>query len=157
MCKICAQKNALSIVLRRQGRKWVMLFLLGLGLNAAYADTVKLSAPASSKWKQECGSCHVAYPPQLLSAENWQNLMEHLDKHFGANAVLDTGDNRKILSFLESHAGNGKRYSSASLRISDTPWFIHEHRVISPKEWSHPDVRSRSNCSACHGAVVLGN
>src|SRR5512135_1105312 len=105
--------------------KLIVLLLLGLGLNAAYADTVKPSAPSHTKWKEECGTCHVAYPPQLLSAENWQSLMEHLDKHFGANAVLDVRDNKKILGFLESHAGSGKRYSSASLRISDTPWFMH--------------------------------
>src|SRR5512146_300086 len=137
--------------------KRIALLLLAIGINQAHADTVKLSAPNHAKWKEECGSCHVAYPPQLLSAANWQSLMSGLDKHFGTNAVLDTGDNRKILEFLENHAGSGKRYSAASLRISDTPWFMREHRGISPREWSHPEVKSRSNCSACHGAVVLGN
>jgi hypothetical protein len=43
------------------------------------------------------------------------------------------------------------------LRISDTPWFKHEHHVINAKEWTNPEVKSRSNCSACHGKVVLGN
>ncbi len=137
--------------------KRAALLLLAIGINPAHADTVTLSAPNQAKWRQECGSCHVPYPPRMLSAENWQSIMNGLDKHFGANAVLDAGDTRKILGFLEQNAGSGNRYSAATLRISDTPWFKHEHRVLSPKEWSHPDVKSRSNCSACHGPSVLGN
>ena len=137
--------------------KRLALLLLVFGINTAHADTVKLSSPNQTKWKEECGSCHVAYPPQLLTAEDWQSLMGRLDMHFGANAVLDANDNKKILGFLERHAGSGKRYSAASLRISDTPWFMREHRSISAKEWGHQEVKSRSNCSACHGTVVLGN
>ena len=62
-----------------------------------------------------------------------------------------------ILDFLENNAGSGDQYRSASLRISDTPWFKHEHHVINAKEWTNPQVKSRSNCSACHGRVVLGD
>jgi len=140
--------------------KRLAVLLLVLGMNQAYAGNGKLPESNDSnisKWKTECGSCHVAYPPQLLSADNWQRLMGNLNHHFGANAVLDANDNKRILGFLERNAGNGNRYSSASLRISDTPWFKHEHHVISPKEWAQPDVKSRSNCSACHGRIVLGD
>ena len=133
------------------------LLLLAFGMNLAYADPSRLSTPSDAKWKQECGSCHDAYPPRLLSADNWRRLMSSLDKHFGANAELDARDNKKILDFLERNAGSGERYSSSTLRISDTPWFKHDHRVINEKEWTNPEVRSRSNCSACHGRVILGN
>ncbi len=136
--------------------KRAALLLLAIGITPAHADTVTVSAPNQTKWRQECGSCHVPYPPRMLTAENWQSIMNGLDKHFGANAELDASDTRKILGFLEQNAGSGNRYSAATLRISDTPWFKHEHRVLSPKEWSHPDVKSRSNCSACHGPGVLG-
>ncbi len=137
--------------------KLVAVLLLVFGMNLAHAEGGRLSAPNNPKWKEECGSCHDAYPPQLLSAENWQRLMGSLDKHFGANAVLDANDNKKILAFLEHNAGSGERYSAASLRISETPWFKHEHHVINEKEWINPEVKSRSHCSACHGKVVLGN
>ena len=137
--------------------KLIAVFLLMLVTNLAHADGGRLSAPNNAKWKEECGSCHVAYPPQLLTAQNWQRLMGSLDKHFGSNAALDTKDNKEILGFLKRNAGNGEDSSAASLRISDTPWFRHEHRGISAKEWIHPEVGSRSNCSACHGKVVLGS
>ena len=137
--------------------KRVAALILVFGMNLAHAEAGKLTAPNNAKWKEECGSCHIPYPPQMLSAENWKQLMGSLDKHFGANAVLDANDNKKILGFLEHNVGSGDRYSSPSLRISDTPWFKHEHHVINAKEWVNPEVKSRSNCSACHGKVVLGN
>ena len=132
-----------------------LLFLFWIGMAQAHTDRHQVSD--SSKWKEECGSCHVAYPPEMLSADNWQQLMGSLNKHFGANATLDSQENKRILGFLLRHAGNGQRYSAASLRISETPWFTREHRNISSKEWANPEVKSRSNCSACHGRIVLGD
>jgi len=142
---------------RRQGMKRLAVLLLVLGMNQAYAGNGKPPVSNTAKWKEECGSCHVAYPPQLLSAESWQRLMGSLNRHFGANAVLDNNDNKRILGFLKRNAGSDGLYSSASMRISETPWFKREHRGISPKEWARPDVKSPSNCSACHGRVVLGD
>ena len=137
--------------------KRVAILFLMLGMNLAHAESGKLPVADSTKWKEECGTCHVAYPPNMLSADNWQALMGSLDKHFGANATLESNENKKILGFLKRHAGSGERYSATSLRISDTPWFRREHRSISSKEWINPEVKSRSNCSACHGKVVLGD
>jgi hypothetical protein len=136
--------------------KRLALLLLVLGMNQAYADGGKLAVPDHAKWKEECGSCHIAYPPKLLTAANWQQMMGGLDKHFGANAELDAMDNREILDFLRRYAGSGERHSAASLRISDTPWFKREHRHISQKEWIHPEVKSRSNCTACHQDIARG-
>lgn len=101
--------------------KRVAVLLLALEVNLAHAEAGRLSVPNNATRKQECGSCHIPYPPQLLSAENWQRLMGSPDRHFGVNATLDAGDNRKILNFLEHNAGSGARYSADSLRISDTP------------------------------------
>lgn len=131
--------------------------LLVLGISQAYANSDKQPVPASTKWKEECSSCHVAYPPELLAADNWQTLMGRLDKHFGANASLNAQDNKKILGYLLSHAGSGKQNTADSLRISDTLWFRHRHRSIAPAEWTNPSVRSRSNCNGCHGKTVLGD
>ena len=127
------------------------------GGTMAYADGGKLSIPSNPKWKEECGSCHIAYPPQLLTAENWQRLMGGLDKHFGANATLNAKDNKDILDFLQRNAGSGDRRSASSLRISDTPWFTREHHEVSGKIWSNPAIKSRSNCTACHVNAERGD
>jgi hypothetical protein len=131
--------------------------VLVLGMTQAHAESGKQPNSGYAKWKAECSSCHVAYPPRMLNEESWQQLMGKLDRHFGSNAALDARDSRAILEFLQRNAGSGNPYGSASMRISDTPWFRREHRVISPKEWLLPEVKTKSNCSACHGKVVLGD
>ncbi|MGV8933531.1 MAG: diheme cytochrome c [Gallionellaceae bacterium] len=138
-----------------------LAFILGgsmiLGGNMAYADGGKLSVPNNPKWKEECGSCHIAYPPQLLSGENWKSLMDGLEKHFGANASLDAKDNKEILVFLQRYAGSGDRRSASSLRITDTSWFTREHRKVSSNTWASAAVKSRSNCTACHVNAERGD
>jgi len=135
----------------------ITALVLGLVCTFAHADGVKLSGPAQPQWKEECGSCHIAYPPQLLTAENWKQLMGGLDKHFGANATMAPNDSKAILDFLQRHAGKGGKYSASSLRISDTPWFKREHREVSNSTWSRPAIKSRSNCTACHVNAERGD
>ena len=130
--------------------KLLSAFILIFVSTMAYADGSKLSVPDNPKWKTECGSCHIAYPPQLLTGADWQRMMGGLDKHFGANAALDAKENKEILDFLQRYAGSGDKRSASSLRISDTPWFTREHRKVSGNTWSDPAVKSRSNCTACH-------
>ena len=133
--------------------KWLaaLFFILSGTVAHADGDSDRDFLPDNPEWKEECGSCHITYPPKLLIAEDWQKLMEGLDKHFGANAALDNPkDSKGILDFLRRNAGFRKKYSAPSLRISDTPWFTHEHREISSNTWADPAVKSRSNCVACH-------
>lgn len=130
--------------------KWLTTLVFVLSSTMAHADGVGGSFSDNPKWKEECGSCHIAYPPKLLTADDWQKLMAELDNHFDTNAVLDAEDNKEILGFLRDHAGFRNKYKASSMRISDTPWFTHEHRKISSNTWISPAVKSRSNCIACH-------
>jgi nitrate/TMAO reductase-like tetraheme cytochrome c subunit len=135
--------------------KKVVALLLLLCMNPVFAESVSQAEADKAKWKKECGSCHVAFPPRLLAAESWQSLMENLNKHFGSNAELPAKDTQQILAYLKRQAGGKGLYSASTLRISDTPWFKREHGVIAAKEWTHAEVKSRSNCESCHGATVL--
>jgi len=132
-----------------------LVFVLGSAM--AHADSGRLSVPDNPKWKTECGSCHVAFPPQLLTRGDWKQMMDGLDRHFGANAELDARDNQEILAFLQRYAASGSKYSSPSLRISDTPWFNREHDEVPGRAWSDPAVKSRSNCTACHVNAERGD
>ncbi|MDD2700935.1 MAG: diheme cytochrome c [Sideroxydans sp.] len=120
----------------------------------AHADGGKMQSPPNALWQEECGSCHAAFPPRLLTEENWKQLMANLDKHFGDNAELSAKDRQAIESYLTRNAGSGARHSAVSLRITETPWFLREHRSVSPKEWVHPEVKSRANCTACHQNIA---
>jgi hypothetical protein len=115
----------------------------------------------NAKWKEECGSCHMAYPPQFLPVESWRALMAGLDKHFGSNASLEPAVASEIGSFLEQYASSRPRPTvdgkEPALRISDTRWFHAEHREVSSREWKNPKVKSPSNCNACHTGADKGS
>ncbi len=119
-----------------------------------------LSSPV---YKEECGSCHMAYPPGLLPTATWQKIMSGLENHFGDNAELDNETQTKITEFLVSNSANQSNYrrsrrfaavddkSEASMRISETPYFIHEHDEIPSRlVTGNREVTSFSNCNACH-------
>jgi hypothetical protein len=115
----------------------------------------------NAKWKEECGSCHMAYPPRFLSAESWRAMMAGLDKHFGSDASVDAATATEIGNFLEQNASTKQRRSSSGneppLRISETSWFQSEHRKVAERIWKDPQVKSPSNCAACHTRADSGS
>ncbi len=137
-------------------KRFTLLVLLLEG-SLASAHEGRLAVPEHSAWKQECGSCHVAYPPQLLTAADWQRLMGSLDRHFGDNAALEPRISQEILAFLKRHAGSGKTHSAPSLRITETPWFRRAHHEVSAAAWTHPVVKTPANCAACHVRAAQGD
>lgn len=113
----------------------------------------------SEKYKAECGgSCHVAYPPQLLGAASWKGIMDGLEKHFGSDASLDAKTAREIADYLDANAARRTKSGSEGLRITETRWFQHEHSEdLSPAVWKHPKVKSAANCDACHIQAAQGD
>jgi hypothetical protein len=142
------------------------LLAMCLAMSAAQADDdvddddegLAFPIVSNTKWKTECGSCHIAFPPRLLPAESWRTIMPGLDKHFGSDASLDAATNREITAFLEKYAGR-RGYDSLSkpqLRITETHWFSSEHHKVASRVWSNPKVKSRANCAACHTQAENG-
>lgn len=126
-------------------------------------------APAdSTAVKEECGSCHLAYPASMLPARSWQRIMSQLDQHFGSDASIDAKTSADITRFLTSNAGDqaGRTYgekllrgvaaTDTPLRITELPRWVREHRKVSEREWQHRDVKSRANCQACHSGADRG-
>lgn len=117
-----------------------------------------LAVPPNKRWQAECGSCHVAYPPKLLPAASWKRLMSQLEQHFGTDASIDPAAATEIGEYLERYSASGRRVQGAagSLRVTDTAWFLREHRDVPPAAWSHPSVKSAANCAACHTSAERG-
>lgn len=113
----------------------------------------------NAKFRQECSTCHIAYPPGLLPAASWRKVMGGLDKHFGSDASLTDQENKEITAFLVSNASNRWRSLSAPLRITETAWFKHKHdgHEIPPVVWKNPKVKSQANCAACHQQADQGD
>lgn len=120
-------------------------------------------------YKEECGSCHMAYPAGLLPAVSWEKIMAGLDNHFGDNAELDDETNRQLKSYLQENASDRAYYrrsrqfndvdglENARLRITESAYFRHEHDEIPARMVAeNPQVNSFSHCNACHRQAEQG-
>ena len=116
---------------------------------------------------KECGSCHMAFQPQMLPRKSWEAVMDGLADHFGEDASLDAETAKSIREYLTKNAADaswtGGRFmrglskTSAPLRITETPHWIHEHNDEVPASaWNDPKVKSKANCVACHKLAEKG-
>lgn len=139
-----------------------MISLLGgtflLAAAPAPADTSDPSAHAApAVYRQECGSCHVAFPPGMLAADHWRTLMAGLSRHFGENAEVAEPARREIEDFLVGSAGGTRRFASRSEppRLTTTTWFRRTHGATRPL-FTDKRVGSAANCLACHPGAETG-
>ena len=121
-----------------------------------------VSAQADPFYQQECGACHMAYPPGLLPAASWQKLLDGLHSHFGDNAELEASTKENIRQFLLTNSADrfnskrARRFANYGgdeiiIRISELPYFKHEHDEIPSRlVKGNKAVNSFSNCNACH-------
>jgi hypothetical protein len=153
----------------------IILGLLVLGFSAlvlgrAQAGGSHFFAPVTNTLvKEECGSCHLPFAPSMLPASSWTRMMVNLKDHFGDDASVDPKLAAEIKAYLVANAGDqgGQSYGAkllrgvsvtdAPMRITELPKWVREHRKVPDWEWKHKDVRTRSNCAACHTNAELGN
>ncbi len=136
----------------------ILATLAGLG-SPARADN--MAVPRLAAYTQECAACHMAYPPGLLPAASWQRLMANLPRHFGADASLDPATQKSLSAWLAANAGSYKKVAREPApppqdRISQSAWFVREHREITSAVWTRKAVGSAANCAACHSGAEAG-
>jgi nitrate/TMAO reductase-like tetraheme cytochrome c subunit len=139
----------------RNRAPWVLsLFAFGMGISATTGATPAVEATA---YRDECGSCHVAYPARMLSTPEWGQVLGHLDRHYGVDASLDQESATKIARHLQAQPSRGARGATALPRITTQQWFRHEHDEVGSRVFQSPAVKSPSNCTACHLAAERGD
>jgi len=118
--------------------------------------------------KEECGSCHLAFSPAMLPVSSWKRMMGDLPNHFGEDASVDDATATTIEAYLSANAADtgGRNFSSkllrgvfsanGPLRITELPKWVDKHSKVPDWEWRHKDVRSKSNCLACHRDAERG-
>lgn len=135
---------------------------LAIGLlygSVAHADDHGRRVPLLPAYKSECSACHVPYPAGLLPVASWQRLMANLPKHFGTDASLDAATTRQISDWLTANGG-GRRAGEVAPpqdRLTKGRWFVREHDEVPAAVWQRPDVKSASNCAACHTQAAEGS
>ncbi|MFN6961809.1 MAG: diheme cytochrome c [Rhodocyclaceae bacterium] len=139
------------------------LLIIALLPLAALADDVRPLRDAPPAFQAECGSCHIAFPPQLLGADDWRRVMHSLDKHYGDNASLDEKTRQQLEDFLVRNAGGAKIGAGRTARpgepprLTQTDWFQRKHREVRQADWQHPKVKTPANCAACHTKAAEGS
>lgn len=124
--------------------------------------------PANGEYSEQCGACHLAYPPTLLPAESWRQIMAGLGDHFGDNAELSTQTAKAISDYLIENAADAAASSRSSkllrgfdgatpLRITELAYFRDKHDEVPPRMVKdNPKVLTLSNCNACHQSAERG-
>lgn len=112
-------------------------------------------------WKEECSSCHMAFPPSLLPAASWKGIMANLSDHFGEDASLDANKVNAITDFLVANAAETQDSLPANrlrrldparpLEITATPFWKRMHGEIPDAVFTQKSIGARQNCAACHG------
>jgi cytochrome c553 len=130
-------------------KRLIVLSMISTSPGALAAEDVWKPRENSPMWQSECGSCHMAFPPALLSSADWQIVMQGLDKHFGVNAGMDARSRDQIATFLDRNSGSGWVHSADSQRITETSWFIKKHQG-SIRMLINGRIGSLVDCAACH-------
>ena len=135
-----------------------MLLLVAL---SAQADNYRL--PKNAAFEEECTSCHMAFPPQMLHADSWRAMMNDLSKHFSTDASLDEKRRVAIADFLVANSGGRKTGTTRDaagkplLRITETDRFDKKHREINAATFKRASIKSPANCTACHAQAAAGD
>ena len=126
---------------------------------ATFAAKMTMPTDAPASYEAECASCHMAYPPALLSQQSWKNVMAVLSKHFGTDASLDPKTQTELTNWLVKNAATRQKYSETAPenRITKTSWFIRKHDEVRADVWKRAGIKSPANCGACHSDAANGN
>jgi hypothetical protein len=125
---------------------------------------------ADTGYLKECGSCHMAYPPELLPARSWNRVLGSLQDHFGDSAQLDAATRQRIHDYLVAHAADNTqnehsfailhslRPNEAPLRITATPYIAGIHAAVLDPVWGgNPRPKTLAECGVCHLRVQSGD
>ena len=124
------------------------------------------SLAENATYLKECGACHYAFHPSLLPAESWRRVMSGLIDHFGEDASLDGQTIEAITAWLVANAAEtwdteaANRFRNVDprdpLRVTATPFWRDKHNRVPDQLFALKVVRSKANCSACHGDAATG-
>lgn len=126
-------------------------------------NTPTIAADAAQTWRNECGRCHMAFPPGLLPGKAWGVHMDTLNNHFGRNASLGPREEQEIREFLMLVSSNnplpveGVISADEQPRITQTNWFKRQHRKVDAETFTQGSVRAPANCAGCHGDIERGS
>jgi hypothetical protein len=117
-------------------------------------------------YAEECGSCHMAYPPSLAPSPVWVAIIDSLTDHFGEDASLEPGLISRIRAYLTTNAAEKWDTRAAHelqrsnpqdpLRLTATPFWIRTHQGIPESVFKSSAVGAKGACEKCHSDASMG-
>jgi cytochrome b len=124
------------------------------------------AGPLDPTYAQECGSCHMAYPPSLAPSARWIAILANLSDHFGEDASLKPDVAVQIRAYLTTNAAEKWDTRAAHelqrsnpqdpLRLTATPFWIRTHRGIPESVFKSRAVGAKGACEKCHSDASTG-
>lgn len=144
----------------------VLLWSGGLGWGLAHAQLDSIARPniqqfaqpvdpipeqyqlGAEIYAQQCGSCHVALPPQVLSTQAWRDIITS-SQHYGLQIQLpDSLRQQAMWEYLQTFSRLYEDNEPLTYRVARSRFF----------EALHPDVEFEApvqigSCASCHQIV----
>ncbi len=146
-----------------------LLLAIATASTVAFAKLPGLGVPATGidpMFAEQCGACHLAFPPSLAPISTWDGILSDLQHHFGADATLSPDQIDEIKTWLDANAADHwdtlpshvlrQPAPNGSRRITDTPGWRRRHRNIPDATFVTNPIYRRSNCEACHADAATG-
>jgi cytochrome c2 len=140
----------------RQAMKAILATTL-LAASASVLAGDHAYGPYPAAYVSECGSCHVAFPPQLLAAPGWQAVMNSLDRHYGVDTGLDAKSRATIADYLQQNASRRDKHATTAQppRLTQTVWFRKEHGSLPAT--ATKSLAAAAQCESCHTVAERGD
>jgi cytochrome b len=124
------------------------------------------AGPLDPTYAQECGSCHMAYPPSLAPSARWIAILANLSDHFGEDASLKPAVAAQIRAYLTMNAAEKwdtrvahelqRSNPQDPLRLTATPFWLRTHRGILESVFKSRAVGAKGACEKCHSDASTG-
>lgn len=94
---------------------------------------------------QNCGTCHIAIPPQVMPTQTWLQLLQD-SEHYGVQIPLLKAPNRLILwNYLQFFSRPGYENEAIPYRMAQSRFFKALHPLV-----ELPRALNPISCASCH-------
>ena len=133
----------------------ILFLVIGLGRIAASAtEGTKLAQVDAIPppyqlghqiYLENCGTCHIALPPQTMPTQTWQQLLQD-SEHYGVQIPLLKDPNRLILwNYLQIFSRPGYEEEPIPYRLAQSRYFKALHPLVKLPRPLNPQT-----CTTCH-------
>ncbi len=96
-----------------------------------------------------CASCHVPLPPEVLPSETWRRLLQEQQQHFGVQLKPMIGPSLVLMwNYIRAYSRPEKEGKPLPYRISESPYF----KALHPRV-KFPQTVKPASCVTCHPAA----